>query len=80
MSDDRDDEPTAGRVASSPHTELMERVAMNVSDEMQAAIRKDERFRIAQLLNEGCKTLAGFAAGPEQLVQAIAFMLQLEGE
>lgn len=51
----------------------------NVDVKAEAAIRKDERDCIADLLEEHDDTLSGFAGGTGNTVKLIAFMLRLDG-
>lgn len=50
----------------------------NIDPDIVAAIRKDERHQLAELLEKHAGTLSSFAGGTGKAVQLIAFMLRLE--
>jgi hypothetical protein len=65
---------------SSPHHEAMREIERTVGDLDIATIRRDERMRMASLLYTSKDTIAGFAGDKRQVVDLVAFMLNLDGD
>lgn len=55
------------------------RPAVAELEELLAGARKDERAKVAQLLDDHATEIATFAADAEQLVAMLAFILRLGG-
>ena len=50
----------------------------DVDSDVEAAIRRDERRRVAELLTLNADTLSSFAGGTGSTVKLIAFMLTMD--
>jgi hypothetical protein len=56
----------------------IETFTITASEPSEVDIRRDERRKVAALLDEHAEVLTSFAASPEKLLALVAFMLRLD--